>query len=253
MSQEALIKFSISALALVLSFASFAETATVVGISHGARPFLKLSNGEVRFVEDGQKNFLGEVVDTEEPAGSHALTEVNYVPSILSGRYEANRMYNSFREGAKRKSECFNRAHVWSYEENQRYGTKLQKTFIFFTDSYIRNYNYKWWFHVAPSITAVEAGVEKNIVIDPTFLESELEERDWSDFFMESKRACPTVVKYSDYEKNQEKEDCYIMKTPMYFHQPLDIENFEKTGEAKTAFSYDDLWIAYRQAFGKKF
>jgi hypothetical protein len=253
LSQEAFIKLIIAAAAFVISVASFAETATVVGISHGSRTFLKLSNGEVRFVEGHLKNFIGDEVETEEPVGSHSLAETKYLPSLLSGRYEANRMYNSFRERAKRNSECFNRAHVWSYEENQQHGTKLHKTFVFFTDSYIRNYNYKWWFHVAPSVTVAEAGVEKNIVIDPTFLDSELEEREWSDFFMESKRACPTVLKYSDYDKNQEKEDCYIMKAPMYFHQPLDIENFEKTGEEKTSFLYDDLWIAYRQAFGKKF
>ena len=46
-------------------------------------------------------------------------------------------------------SQCYDKAHYWSYEWS-RQNLSLGKMFLFFTESYIRRYNYKWWFHVAP-------------------------------------------------------------------------------------------------------
>jgi hypothetical protein len=234
-------------IALFFSVNVLAFTAKVLEVVPGERPFVKLDNGEVKFL-DGQKSLLnvGDRVETNEP-GPHTLDESTYDPSVLSDQNAASAIFNRMRS-TRWRSQCYNRAHVWAYEEFNRSGLRAQKTFIFFTNSYIRNYNYKWWFHVAPSTLVEESGVKKSMVLDWTFFDLPQEEKEWALYFMESKRACPTVKRYSDYKNNQESEDCYLIKTSMYFWQPLDIEAHEKSGEEKTNFIDWEINRAYRNA-----
>lgn len=128
-------------------------------------------------------------------------------------------------------TECFQRAHHWAHYMWTNYGgLKSMKIFIFFTDSYIREYNYEWWFHVAPYVMHKGSPV----VLDRTFSDEPQDLTTWKNDYIYSGNSCPTVTRYSDYENNQENQDCYFMKVPMYYFQPTDMENFEHNGEAKT-------------------
>lgn len=233
---------------LFSSAAVFAHTATVVEVVPGDVSFVKLDNGEVQFLDNGKAMLaVGDTVETMN--SGFDLRDSKYVPTVVKEKDFATTMFERMREDSKWRSQCYNRAHIWSYEEHNRSGTKLSKTYIFFTNRYIRNYRYKWWFHVAPSTVVEENGEQKEVVLDITFFDKPEYLADWAIHFMKSERACASVTKYSDYENNQETEDCYLIRAPMYFWQPLDLETYEQTGVEKTEFNPDEVKRAYRQAF----
>src|SRR5690554_1206202 len=49
-------------------------------------------------------------------------------------------------------SQCFERAHFWSYQLYRQKGYNTQKAYIFFSARYKRLIHGAWWFHVAPAI-----------------------------------------------------------------------------------------------------
>jgi Glutaminase len=238
---------------LFLTTQAFAGVATVLEVVPGPEAFAKLSNGEVRFLSHKMLLNVGDEVevDTEESPleGRYSLENSSYKPSILSSDEEAKKIFKSMRTNPRWRSQCYNRAHIWTYEEFQRSRTLLKKTFIFFTNRYIRNYRYKWWFHVAPSTFVGDGETKKEVVLDWSYFDGPTETLEWTKYFIYSGSTCPTVQKYSHYENNQEKEDCYLMKSSMYFWQPLDLEAYEKTGVEKTNFIDAEVRRAYRQAF----
>src|SRR5690606_33089543 len=71
-------------------------------------------------------------------------------PTILSSYDQLSTIFNRMNRSWKSQTECTDRAHIWSYEEWKRSGHVFNKVFLFFTDTYIRRYNYHWWFHVSP-------------------------------------------------------------------------------------------------------
>lgn len=153
------------------------------------------------------------------------------------------------KRGWSSNSQCYNRAHVWVYEAKNNYSLNAMKVFMFYTRKYIRQYNFEWWFHVAPFtyIQEGESTVEK--VLDPRFTRGPLVMKSWTDIFMRNKVTCPAITKYSQYANNQEAEYCYLYKASMYYVQPLDLENLENTGRTKTAFYNWEVNRAYRQGF----
>lgn len=176
-----------------------------------------------------------------------------YTPTLLSGRATLATIFANLRPDSKRRAECFHRAYIWAFEENKRSGRLLTKHFLFFTRKYIREARYKWWFHVAPSVLFEnESGNNEFMMFDKTFAKKALTVKEWTDLFISSKRSCPVVYKYSHYNNHQESEHCYLIPTPMHYLQPLDIENFEKTGIEKTHFHPGDLNISYRRGFSGK-
>lgn len=238
---------------IFMSHFAIAGTATVLEVVKGPEAFAKLSNGEVRFLSHKTLLSVGDTVEVEESEtdleGGYSLENSSFKPSLLSSESEADKIFSNMRGKPRWRSQCYNRAHVWAYEEFQRRGTKLKKTFIFFTNRYIRNYRYKWWFHVAPSTLVSDGVSKKELVLDWSYFDGPTETEEWTKYFIYSGSSCPTVQKYSHYENNQEKEDCYLLKTSMYFWQPLDIEAYEKTGVEKTDFISGEVNRAYRQAF----
>jgi hypothetical protein len=134
------------------------------------------------------------------------------------------------------KSECFNRALVWSHdmsilrnmnpkvvdnnppaqikynELRSRYtGINSMKAFIFFSQRYIDlcddRKGCKWWFHVAPF---VQSGA-KEMVLDREFMKTPQELQVWATSWsfvgkFEEKTGiditnCPVIEKYQEYEK----------------------------------------------------
>lgn len=241
----------------------------------GEDHFIKLNSGEVIFVddlsiiEDLQKNSKNEIINfsldqsnklvywdllsSEEQVDSfndQPTTSPFFKPTLVSGKENLMSIFQGLRKDARRSSECYHRAYIWAYEENKKSNRMLTKHFLFFTRRYIREYRYRWWFHVAPSaLFANEDGSQEFIIFDRTFMEGPVSIKKWTDSFIASKRNCPVVYVYSHYNNNQQAEHCYLIPTPMYYLQPLDIENFEKKGVEKQSFVPWDLNLSYRKGF----
>lgn len=129
-------------------------------------------------------------------------------PTSVKSIQDARSIFSNMRRDYQDDSQCYNRAHIWAYEENHRNGTNMQKVFIFFTSRFIRNYNYNWWFHAIP---VVNVGGSL-ITLDRRYTNGPLDLRTWSNIFVYSHRACPIISRYSQYSNNQELEDCYSEK-----------------------------------------
>lgn len=180
---------------------------------------------------------------------SYASLKNSYVTNV-SSENEAYQLFLTQRRDTKTKSQCFNRAHVWSWELNKKSvnGRRVQtgKIWIYFTKKYIKTYKYKWWFHIAPYIT-----VNHNVrVMDRSFSQQPVSEKAWTDMFIQSKQNCPEVFKYSDYSKNQYSSDCYVMKTSVFYWQPWQLENVETKNQGKDKWVPYEVKKAYRNAIG---
>lgn len=168
-----------------------------------------------------------------------------YRPTQLASYSEASSVFAHLNRRHQRDSQCYNRAHVWAYEEWRRIGLRSLKLFMFFTKRYIWEYKYDWWFHVTP-MTYVG---NTPYTLDRTFNRSPLLIKDWTLGFIKSRRDCPIVYKYSQYEQNQMTEHCYLIPATMYFWQPRDLESYEQTGRYKNDFVPAEVNHAYWEAF----
>jgi hypothetical protein len=197
---------------------------------------------------DERNNFIaaqtiGEGVDV---AGPRPPLPRSFEPSVLPDEADALAVFKRMRRDHQRDSQCYNRAHVWAWEEFRATGLRSSKHFLFFTWRYIRNYRYKWWFHVAPSVALADETVR---ILDRTFTRMPLSVAAWIRNFVYSGRACPEVSDYYDYRRNQNREDCYLIPVSMYFWQPRDIERRSRTGAEKSSFLRSEVRHAYREAF----
>jgi hypothetical protein len=174
----------------------------------------------------------------------------NYRPSVFETLKEAQSFMRQMRPNAREDAECYNRAHVWAYEGATRDSVRSMKVWIFFTRSYIRQYNFEWWFHVSPYTFVREKERITERVLDFKFARGPQLMQDWTNIFMRNRARCPVIRKYSIFEQQQGEESCFLMKTNMYYYQPLDIENLEKRGVEKTFWIEWELNNAYRQGFG---
>jgi hypothetical protein len=169
-----------------------------------------------------------------------------YQSSSLNDMDFAKRVFNSMRKDTRRRSQCYNRAHVWTYEAYNRFRLNSRKIWLFFTRRYIREYNYKWWFHVTPSILV--DGASEDIALDRQFTQSPLPLTDWKNEFMYNNADCKEVKFYSDYYENQWDAYCYVIKSSMYYWQPFNIENLEKEGPEKKSWVQSEIDRAYSNA-----
>jgi hypothetical protein len=169
-----------------------------------------------------------------------------FAPTDLQPKEKVENIFNNLlNDGDKGRSQCFKRAHMWAYEMWSNLGIFSQKIFIFYTQRYIQLEDFKWWFHVAPLVTSDG----EDLVLDGTFLDKPISVREWKDKFITTTDiTCPMVDKYQDYEQNQWNRLCYLMKVPMYYLSPLDIENRDKKGIEKTHWVLEELQDA-RRAF----
>jgi hypothetical protein len=231
------------------------------------------ANGRVGFVQANEKFFLiplkeilkrGEWLDVELDSKNNFRSgslvpapkelsfrdepipeEASFDPTNLGSIDEANSIFVRMNRRYQGASQCYNRAHIWAYEEFQRTQLRSVKLFMFFTRSYIRRYRYQWWFHVTP-MTYVNGLA---MTLDRTFMKRAVEIKTWTDNFIYSKRNCPIISKYSYYRNNQESEHCYLHPASMYFWQPRDLENNETSGYEKKQFIRSEVNWAYREAF----
>lgn len=169
-----------------------------------------------------------------------------YEPSVVSYN-TALAMFGKMRKDYNNSGECYNRAHVWAYEENQRSGAKLMKIFMFFTERYIRRYRFNWWFHVTPMV--YYGNMDSPRTLDRRYTSGPKQTKIWSDVFIKSKRTCRKVKKFDEFWLNQNTEDCYHIHTNMYYLIPRDIEKRDIFGTEKVEFIDREVRNAYQNAF----
>lgn len=186
-------------------------------------------------------------LQTTKPEKS--LTLPGYVPTVYPTYRFATDVLTGMRRQWTRDSQCYDRSHIWAYEEavyGQRY---LQKAFLFFSDDYIARYNYPWWFHTAPYAKVRLNGEVVDRVMDPGFAQYPLKFKLWTDLFMKNKAQCKVVEKYSGYSQHGGEDDCYLILTTMYFWQPKDLEAYENSGVLKTRYIDWEIRHAYQYGF----
>lgn len=213
-----------------------------------------LENNLVEIETDEENNLLS-IQTLSERKGLEMILDpevqdpdLSYEPTIIQGYAEAEKIFNRLNGNYQRVSQCFNRAHVWSKEEFDKYSIKSMKTFVFFTASYINRNRFNWWFHVAPMLKVQEGDAVVDRVLDFRYTDSPVTVREWTDLFVFSKRPCLLTTKFSEYDVNPQTEDCYLMNVPMYYWQPQNIA-WKERGQFSTSFNSASVRDAYSEAF----
>ena len=187
-------------------------------------------------------------IQNDAPEKSINFSET-FSPSILKSMDEAQTVFTEARRNARQESQCFNRAHVWSYEWRTKRNLYSSKAWVFFTRKYIRKYKFEWWFHVAPMVHVVHDGEVKERVMDIKYSKGPLKLKQWTDIFMRDSAHCRVVDKYSDQANFPESGSCFVMKSSMYYYQPIDLELLEVLGQEKTKWLEPEVRHAFMDAF----
>lgn len=178
----------------------------------------------------------------------HSGTSI-YNPTVLLNYSTAQNVMDEFRKTWVQGSQCYDRAHIWVYEENFKYGTNLMKAFLFFSDDYIERYKFPWWFHIAPYAYLKLNGELTERILDPMFAKYPLKFKLWTDLFMKNKVECKSIEHYSEFSENPHSDDCFIQRTTMHYWQPKDLEALEESGIEKSGFFNLEVQWAYDNAF----
>lgn len=206
---------------------------------------------EFRINSEKQITSFREIKKPAPVFAAMSLTEepTEYHPSILKDLDVARSFFYEARLTTKHETQCYNRAHVWTYEWRTKRNLYSSKAWMFFTRRFIRKYKFDWWFHVAPLVHVVVDGAVRERVMDMKYAKGPRTLKQWTDIFMRDSANCPVVEKYSDQADFPESGSCFLMKTSMYYYQPVDIEQLELTGTAKTRWLAPEVRNAYLEAF----
>lgn len=208
-------------------------------------------------IDTDHQRFIRQLEKTDDPPISDFynsydnLHEEDYVPTVISSLNETRKIFRSARYHDK-DSQCFNRAHIWTYEWWKRYNLKSNKILIYFTRNYIRRYDFEWWFHIAPYVHVNEDGQVLERVMDIKYTSGPLKFRTWSKIFLHDDAVCPVITKYSDYADFPYVGSCFIQRTNMYTYQPADLQMNEAFGYKKTTWLASEVNGAYLEAFDEQ-
>jgi hypothetical protein len=86
-------------------------------------------------------------------------------------------------------------------------------------------------------------------IMDMKYAKSPLKLKQWTDIFIRDKSDCPVVTRYSDYADYPESGSCFVMKSSMYYFQPMDLEDLELMEIQKIKWQRPEVEEAYREAF----
>lgn len=175
---------------------------------------------------------------------------IEFEPTVYSTYSRAQNALNVFRFPDAPGSQCYDRAHIWTYEAEKFSAFRLSKMWLFFSDHYIESNSFKWWFHVAPVAQVNMKGSVENRIMDRGFSKFPLKIKIWTDLFMIQKQDCRVVSKYTDYSEHPNEDDCYLIESTPYYWQPRDLERLAKRSINKTQYIDGEVSHAYKQGFG---
>ncbi|MBC75412.1 MAG: hypothetical protein CME64_05285 [Halobacteriovoraceae bacterium] len=184
----------------------------------------------------------------------HVLNET-YEPDQVESMDHASEMFNHLYARTRRRTECFNRAHIWNRQLNKDFGIKNEKIFIFYTRKYRRAYRrWKWWFHTAPLIRV--AG--EPIVLDREFTTGPISEQAWEEQFSAANRdieshRCSKINEMSEYydRDNTYNKFCNTLIAPMYYWEPSELSKRENQSIYKTNWVNWELRLAAKDVYGR--
>lgn len=174
-----------------------------------------------------------------------------YIPSVLESFESAKTIFKAARHNNK-ESQCFNRAHVWSYDWRLKHNLYSSKAWLYFTVKYIRENTareFKWWFHVAPMVLVNIEGKIRERIMDRRYFNGPVSIQRWTNFFIDDKSICPVVTVYSDYADYPENGYCFLQKSSMYYYQPLDLELHERFGTPRNMWMEKEIKDSYLEAY----
>lgn len=197
-----------------------------------------------------------EVLETSEDKknllSAEFAAEDSFSPTVIESVDVAKNYFRDARYVSK-DSQCYNRAHIWSYEWFLKHNVNSNKTWVFFTRRYIRKFKFEWWFHVSPSVAVREKdGVIREKIMDVKYARGPINLKQWTDIFMLDDANCPMVKTYSDYANYPESGSCYTMRSSMFYYQPYDIESKETWGTSKNNWFDVEIKAAYLEAFDEE-
>lgn len=144
------------------------------------------------------------------------VDKAQFIPTVFATYEDLRRAFLTMRRDSRKKSQCYERAYVWAYDLWETQGVSSMKLFLFFTDKYIRDYRYNWWFHVAP----LSYVGDDEYVLDRRFARRPLAPRPWTNIFMRNNALCKSVESYFDYFKDDPTESCFLIRSSMYYLGP---------------------------------
>lgn len=186
------------------------------------------------------------VVTSQKMLSLH-IQEAPFTPSILKTLDHARILFNDARTNPK-ESQCFNRAHVWAYDWRVKNKLYSSKVWLYFTRKFIRKHKFQWWFHVAPMVHVAINGEVKERIMDVKYARGPIKLKTWTDIFMRDYAECPVIDKYSDQANHPESGSCFIMKSSMYYYQPVDLEQRDLTGINKSSWMEPEVKQAFLEA-----
>ncbi|MBA2405887.1 MAG: hypothetical protein H0V66_14010 [Bdellovibrionales bacterium] len=196
------------------------------------------------------------IVDVEMVSGPANLKMLSpmmaepatYLPTTIASMDVAKQYFREARYNPK-DSQCFNRAMVWTYEWWRNHSLRSNKLLVYFTRTYIRRYNFEWWFHIAPYVHVKDQGKVVERVMDVKYSRGPIEFRRWTNIFVNGDVECPVITKFSDYADFPYTGQCYIQRTNMYTYQPADLQMNEAWNYTKDKFLMTEVRQAYLEAY----
>jgi hypothetical protein len=189
-----------------------------------------------------------EVTEESFGGGEKSLMDAEYVPTTIASMELATKYFREARYNPK-DSQCFNRAMVWTYEWWRNHSLRSNKILIYFTRTYIRRYDFEWWFHIAPYVHVMQNGKVVERVMDRKYGRGPMEFVKWANLFLRNDAPCPVITKFSQYADFPYSGECFIQRTHMYTYQPADLQMYEAWGYKKEQFNMDEVRGAYLEAF----
>ncbi|HXH76239.1 MAG TPA: protein-glutamine glutaminase family protein [Bacteriovoracaceae bacterium] len=186
-------------------------------------------------------------IEAHRPSGMKSL--MSFTPSVIDSPEAALLIFKAARINPK-DSQCFNRAQIWTYEWRANNNLFTSKIWLFFTRKYIRKFAFKWWFHVAPYLHVMEAGQVYERVADLKYgKKGPMKVQQWTNIFLSNDSECPVVTSYSEQANYPETGWCYVMKSSMYYYQPIDLEVLDKDGKERNHWNPSEVRQAYKEAY----
>ena len=244
-----------------LAYLSSGQVVKIDSENHSLRNYLFTSQLEKKWlkIQIDYRKQIENATETEAPFEDELLVNKNfslnsftedytYKPSILKSMNQAQDLFDQA-PYKKKESQCYNKAHIWTYEWRIKNNVYSSKIWIFFTPKYIREYDFEWWFHVAPYVHVVIGDSVKERVMDKKYTKGPIKINDWSNIFMRNSAKCPVVTKYTEHANYPESAYCFLMKSSMYYYQPVDLEKLEQEKTVRSRWLYPEVKHAYMEAF----
>jgi len=171
---------------------------------------------------------------------------LGYTPTFIKEADLPTQLFNKLIGATQWKSQCFNRAHIWSKEMFDFAKINSTKIFIFYTKKYRQEVGGKWWFHVAPMLESSGG----QLVLDKEFYKEPVSRDTWiSRFAADNKcRVSTNINEYYD-QKNQETEFCNIIVTSMFYRSPQNLKDLADSSLERKKFLNSDLRASAKEIY----